>query len=130
LKFAPYVGISAALLLIIFCFMPWAYYPDIHENFNGFYSRANVYGRPGKTLLFLSVLSITMFLITKLWAKRVNQFVAVILFAYSLKTFILFSSSYGSYSPEIKTGLYGIVVFPLIILIMSLLSVAKVKEGN
>ena len=130
MKFAPYLGIGAALLLIIFCFMPWAYYPDIHESFNGFYSRANVYGRPGKTFLFLAVLSIAMFLITKLWAKRVNQFIVVILFAYALKTFILFSSSYGSYSPETKTGLYGIILFPLIILIMSLLSIAKVKEGN
>lgn len=130
MKFATYVGIGSALLLVIFCFMPWAYYPDIHENFNGFYSRANVYGRPGKTFLFLSVLSIILFLTATLWAKRINQFICVILFAYSMKTFILFSSSYGSYSPEIKTGLYGIILFPLIILIMSLLSIAKVKEGN
>jgi hypothetical protein len=128
LKFAPYLGVGAALLLIIFCFIPWAYYPDIQENFNGFYSRANVYGRPGKTFLFLSVLSMILFLIAKLWAKRINQFISVVLFAYALKTFILFSSSYGSYTPEIKTGLYGIVLFPLIILIMSLLSVANVRE--
>ncbi len=130
MKFASYVGIGAALLLVIFCFMPWAYYPDIHENFNGFYSRANVYGKPGKTFLFLSTISIILFLTGTLWAKRINQFIGVLLFAYAMKTFILFSSSYGSYSPEIKTALYGIVLFPLIILIMSLLSVAKIKKGN
>ena len=64
-----YIGIVAALLLIIFCFIPWAYYPDLQENFTGFYSSQNNYGKPGKAFIFLSVLSIVFFLIPKVWAK-------------------------------------------------------------
>jgi hypothetical protein len=127
LKYAPFTGIAAALLLILFCFIPWAYYPDIRENFNGFYSFQNNYGKPGKTFIVLCVLSISFSLVHKLWAKRVNQFLGVLIFAYALKTYILFSSSYNTFSPEIKPGLYGILFFSIIILISSLFSKVSLK---
>jgi glycerol uptake facilitator-like aquaporin len=127
LKYAAYIGVAAALLLILFCFLPWAYYPDLQENFTGFYSRQNNYGKPGKTFIFLSVISIILFLIPKLWAKRLNQFICVLIFAYGLKTFILFSSSYNTYSPEVKPGLIGILLFSIVILISSLFSKGELK---
>ena len=62
MKYAPYIGILAAILLIISCFLPWAYYPDIQQTFTGFYSHENTYGRPGKAFIFLALL-ITIFLL-------------------------------------------------------------------
>jgi hypothetical protein len=128
LKYASFIGITAALLLVCSCFLPLAYYPDLQENFTGFYSRQNQYGKPGIAFIFLSLIGIILFLIPRLWAKRVNQVVAVLTFAYALKTFILFSSSYFSFHPQIKSGLIGILVFSLIILICSLLSKAKLAS--
>jgi hypothetical protein len=130
LKNAPYIGIAAALLLILCCFIPLAYYPDLQENFTGFYSRQNAYGKPGIAFLFLSVTAIVLFLIPKLWAKRINQFVGVLIFAYSLKTFILFSKCYFSVCPQVKPGLIGMILFSVIILISSLFSKAEVKEES
>jgi hypothetical protein len=130
LKFAPYLGIAVALLLIIFCFIPWAYYPDLQQNFTGFYSKGNNYGKPGIAFIFLCICSITFFLIPKLWAKRANQFTAVLIFAYALKTYFLFAACYLGICPQIKIGLIGVLGFPLIILISSLLSKAPIKaEG-
>ena len=130
MKLATYFGIAAALLLILFCFIPWAYYPDLQQSFTGFYSKDNHYGKPGKAFIFLSVLSILFFLIPALWAKRANQFISVMNFAYALKTYLLFASCYLGICPQIKMGLYGILVFPLIILVCSLLSRAPMKaEG-
>ncbi len=127
MKYAAYIGIAAALLLIVCCFFPLAYYPDLNENFTGFYSKQNQYGKPGITFIFLSVVAIVLFLIPKLIAKRANQFVCVLIFTYALKTFILFSSSYFSIRPQIKGGLIGMLVFSVIILICGLLS--RAKEG-
>ena len=126
MKYASFIGITSALLLVCSCFLPLAYYPDLQENFTGFYSRQNQYGKPGIAFIFLSVMAIILFLIPRIWAKRINQVVAVLTFAYALKTFILFSGSYYSFHPEIKSGLVGILVFSLIILICSLLSKAKI----
>jgi hypothetical protein len=127
LKLATYFGIVAALLLIACCFIPWAYYPDLQQNFTGFYSKGNHYGKPGKVFIFLSVVSLAFFLIPTLWAKRANQFIAVLLFSYALKTYLLFAACYMGTCPEIKTGLYGILFFPLVVLICSLLSRAPLK---
>jgi hypothetical protein len=127
LKSAIYFGIAAALLLIICCFIPWAYYPDLHQNFTGFYSKDNHYGKPGKAFIFLAVISIVLFLIPILWAKRANQFVSVLSFSYALKTYLLFASCYIGICPEIKIGLYGVLILPLIVLVCSLLSKAPIK---
>jgi hypothetical protein len=130
LKFASFFGIIAAIILIICCFIPWAYYPDLQQNFTGFYSQGNDYGKPGKAFIFLSVITICFFLIPTLWAKRANQFIAVILFAYALKTYLLFAACYGGTCPTVRAGLYGFVLFPLIILISSLLSKAPLKSES
>ena len=130
MKFAPYFGIAAALLLIIFCFIPWSYYPDLQQHFTGFYSKGNNYGKPGKTFICLSVISIAFFLIPKLWAKRANQFMAVLNFAYAMKTYILFASCYQGICPQVEIGLIGVLAFALIILISSLLSKAPLKAES
>jgi hypothetical protein len=127
LKYASHVGIAAALFLIFCCFIPWAYYPDLNQNFTGFYSEQNQYGKPGKTFIFLSVVSIFFFLIQRIWARRANQVVSVFIFAYALKTYFIYSACYLGICPSIKIGLVGMLVFSLIILICSLVSETKLK---
>lgn len=126
MKYASLTGIAAALLLIFFCFLPWAFYPDLQENFSGFYSSHNHYGKPGKAFCFLAVLSIVLFLIPKVWARWVNQVTGVILFAYAIKTYVLFSSCYDTICPEVKFALPAALASALVILICSLLSKARV----
>jgi hypothetical protein len=125
LKYSATTGIVAALLLIVFCFFPWAFYPDLQENFTGFYSSQNHYGKPGKAIVFFAVFSIVLFMIPKVWAKWVNQAVGVILFAYTIKTYILFSSCYNTICPQIKFALPGILAAAFIVLVCSLLSKVK-----
>ncbi len=130
MKYAPYIGIAAALLLIVFCFIPWAYYPDLQENFTGFYSKQNNYGKPGKTFIFLAIISIVLFLVPKTGAKWANQVTGVLIFAYAIKTYILFASCYNTICPQVKPGLIGILVFSLVILICSLLSRAVIRPKS
>jgi hypothetical protein len=127
LRYASYAGVAAALLLILCCFIPWAYYPDLHQNFTGFYSEQNQYGKPGKTFIFLSAISIFFFLVRKIWAKRANQLVSVLIFAYALKTYFMYAGCYLGICPSVKFGLIGILGFSLIILISSLLTKMEIK---
>jgi hypothetical protein len=126
LKYASVTGIFAALFLIIFCFLPWAYYPDLHQNFTGFYSEQNQYGKPGKTFIVLSVICIGFFLTPKIWAKRANQITAVLIFAYALKNYFLYAACYLGICPQIRLGLIGVLLFSMTMLICSLLSKLKV----
>ena len=90
----------------------------------------NTYGKPGRTFVFLSVFSCILFILPKIWAKRTNQIVAILIFAYALKTYFTFAACYRGTCPQIKAGLIGMMFFSLVILICSLLSGAALKENT
>jgi len=126
MKYAPYIGILAAILLIISCFLPWAYYPDIQQTFTGFYSHENTYGRPGKAFIFLALLITIFLLIPRLWAKRAGQVTGIVILAYAVKTFILFTSCYNGVCPEKKAGIFLVIFSAIIILIAGLFTGVKI----
>ena len=122
-------GITAALFLILTCFIPWTFYPDLGKEFTGFFSEGNAYGKPGIVFIVLCVLEIIFFIIPKLWAKRINIFMAALTLAYGVKTYILFSSCYAGICPTRKIGIYLVLILPVAIIVSSLLPAAK-KQGK
>jgi hypothetical protein len=132
MKYSNLIGVAAALILIIACFLPWAYYPDIDKTFSGFFSERNHYGKPGKVLLFFACICMLLFVIPKVWAKRINLLAAVIIVAYGIKSFILFSSCYMGICPEKRAGLYLMIVSSIIVLISALLPEVSIdpKSGD
>ena len=99
-------GIVACILIIVSCFMHWAWYPDIKEFFTGFYSKQNYYGRPGVLLSFFAGTGILFYLLKKAWSDRLNLIFSALCTAYSITSFLRFSSSYDGFVPERQTGLY------------------------
>ncbi len=130
MKYSNYIGVLAAVLLIIACFLPWAYYPDINQHFTGFFSEQNRYGRPGKALLFLAVFAIVLFLVQKIWAKRLNMVMAALTLAFSVRCFMLFSACYRGICPEKEIGIYLIIITSVVMIIASVLPYMKLKEGD
>jgi hypothetical protein len=130
MKYSMSVGIIAAVVLIASCFIPWTYYPDIDKTFTGFFSQANAYGKPGKAIIFFSVLSIVLFIIPKIWAKRFNVLVTAITIAYCVRSFVLFTSCSGGICPEKKVGIFLIVISSALMLVSSLLPDLKLNENE
>jgi hypothetical protein len=130
MKYSTWIGILAALVLVVACFMPWAYYPDINKNFTGFFSEANAYGKPGKALIFFAVVVSILFVIPKIWAKRVNVFFCAATIAYCVKCFVLFTTCYNGICPEKKTGVFLILLASATMLLASLLPDLKLKGSQ
>ncbi len=128
MKYANWIGVAGALILIIACFLPWAYYPDIDKNFTGFFSEKNIYGKPGKFLVFLSFVTIVLFIIPRIWAKRANLLVAAIVLAFSIKSYILFSACYHGICPQRKFGIFLLLLAPVVIVIASIFPDLKLKD--
>ena len=128
MRYAKPVGLAAALLLIIVCFLPWTYHADIDKTFTGFFSERGMYGKPGKFFIFFAVLSIVLILLPKIWAKRVHIFVAALMVAYAIKTYILFTSCYNAYCPEKKMGIYLVLILSLVQFVFSLLADVSPKK--
>jgi len=127
MKYSQWIGIAAALLLIAACFMPWAYFPDLGKDFTGFFSEKNIYGRPGKVLIFFSGIEILLFLIPKVWAKRANIIVSALAIAFAIKSYILYTSCYGGLCPDKKIGIFLVLAAALITLVAALLPDLPVK---
>ena len=116
LKILHWAGVAACIALVASCFMPWAYYADIQQTFTGFYSYKNEYGRPGKFLLFVGLITLIFMLLPKVWGKRINLFLTALGVGYAIKTYILFTSCYNAYCPEKKAGIYLMLIASVIML--------------
>jgi hypothetical protein len=128
MKYSNYIGIAAAIVLMIACFLPWAYYPDLDKNFTGFFSENNNYGKPGKVFFFFAITIIILAIIPRVWAKRANQFIGVLVIAYAIKTFILFTSCYSGVCPEKKIGLWVMMLSCIVMLIATMLPNLKNRD--
>ncbi|MEP6675959.1 MAG: hypothetical protein ABJA78_12425 [Ferruginibacter sp.] len=127
LKILHWTGIAACILLIVSCFLPWTHYAndpvirdEAQRTFTGFYSYDNYYGRPGKFLSAIAIISMLMKLLPKVWAKRTDLFVTGIGIAYTARTVVEYTGSYTGIHPEIKIGLILMLVSVITIFIAAL----------
>jgi hypothetical protein len=128
LKILNWLGLIACLMLVISCLMPWAYFADVKENFTGFYSYHNQYGKPGKMLVSIALIVFILMILPKVWAKRTNLFVSALGVGYAIKSYILYVSCYNAYCPERKLGIYLMLFSSIIMLIATIFPDVKLKS--
>jgi len=123
-KIIQYGGWLACIALIGACFLPWVHIHYIDETFTGFhvkrFATGTYYGRAGIPISILTGVIFIFMLLPKLWAKRINLFLAALLFAYCIRTYIVFTSSLFENEVTSKPGVYLIIVFSLLILVASM----------
>ena len=119
-KIFHYTGIIACLALLAACFMPWVHYNNINETFTGFnvhrFTTGNYYGKAGIPITVLTVIILLCMFVKKIWAKRVNLFVAAVLVAYGIRTYIIFTSALFENEIVKKPGIHLVAILPFIIL--------------
>ena len=126
------IGIFACLAIVASCFLPWCHYNNINETFTGFhvtrFSTGNYYGKAGRVISVFSAVIMILIMIPKVWAKRINLFLAASLFAYCIRTYIIFTSALFEGEVEKKTGIYLVLFFSAIILIASAFPKLELKK--
>jgi hypothetical protein len=127
MKYSQWIGVAAALLLIVACFLPWAYYPDLQKEFTGFFSELNRYGKPGKVFVFFCVIQIGLFLIPKVWAKRANILLGAMTIAFGIRSFLVFTACYHGICPDKRAGIFLVLILPFIMLGAAVLPDLPVK---
>lgn len=128
MKYYKIIGLLACALLIVSCFLPWAYYADLNKTFNGFFSEGNNYGKPGKFFVFFAVVSIALIYLNKIWAKRLHLFLSALNIGYLIKTYVLFTSCYNTYCPEKRAGIYLLIISSVLIMIISISPDLKIEN--
>ena len=126
MKYYKLIGFIACLILAASCFLPWAYYPDLHKSFAGFFSEQNVYGKPGKVFLFFAIASAILIFIDKIWAKRALVFLAALNIGYLIRTYVIFTTCYKTFCPQKQYGLYLLIISCIVLFIASFFPDLKV----
>lgn len=131
-KILHWVGLTACILLIVSCFVPWTYYPVLNETFTGFNAKSfpngTYYGKPGYFIVTITLIIIALMLIPRVWAKRINLFLSAFLIAYVLSKSHIFTNSLFKDEVVEKPGIFLIVINSSIIMISSLFPNLKIKE--
>lgn len=130
MKYSQLSGILAAFVLSLSGFLNWAWYPDIHKYFTGFFSENNSYGKPGKVFIFFAVIAIVLFIAPRVWAKRGNIFLCAITLAYAVKTFIVYSACYRGICPEKQPGLWVMLLASCVMMAAALFPDTAIREDN
>jgi len=124
-KILSWFGMAACVALVISCFLPWTYYADPHitneaeRTFTGFFSYQHQYGKPGNFLVLFGIVILTLMIVPKIWAKRINLFLSAFVFAYAIKSYVLFTSCYNAYCPEKRAGIFIMLFSTVVMLIAS-----------
>ena len=106
LKYASYTGIAAALLLILCCFIPWAYYPDLQQNFTGFYSETKSIWKTWKSIYFSFRNFHCLFSDSKIMGQAGESGCKCIDFCLCIENLFLFAACYLGICPSDKNRTY------------------------
>jgi hypothetical protein len=127
MKYSRPAGIIAAIALMIFCNVPWVHIESIQTTITGFYSGSTNFGKPGYVQIFFSITAILLFLIQQVWSARVNILICTLNFAWALRNFLVLGRCEMGECPEKRYGIYLVVLFAFIMVVMSLLPKVKLK---
>lgn len=122
MQMMKWISIVAAITLISTCFMTWVIVPHKEIFISGIDATGTTFGKPGYFNLVLSVLFIVLTLTPRLWAKRVNIFVATINLAWTIRNYLLLSRCEAGECPEKQTALYVFLIAGIVMFIGALLT--------
>lgn len=123
-----WLGLGAAVLQIISCFMVWVVITSKGITITGVDTTGTSFGKPAYFHLLFASLFLIFHFIPKLWAKRSNLPVAALNIAWAMRNYFLITACRGGDCPEKHAGIYLLLVSALLILVASLFPDIKVKS--
>ncbi|MCC6288925.1 MAG: hypothetical protein IT249_13665 [Chitinophagaceae bacterium] len=128
MKYSQWIGIAAALMVIIASYLPWMEIPALQKIVTGMDNAGTNLGKPAKLHLIFAVTAIVFFLIPKVWAKRTNLIFCALGIAWAVRNFLLYARCEMGTCPERKYGLYIVLCGSVVMLLMALFPDLKIVE--
>lgn len=128
MKYSQQIGMALAVSIIAACWMPWVYIESKAIWVDGFHAPGTNFGRPGLFIAYTSGISFTLFFFNKIWAKRINVFITSVVFAWSIRNFLILSACFAGECPQKQVGLYLMIILSASMMMMSFLPKMKMVE--
>jgi hypothetical protein len=114
MRYMKWIGLAAAVLLIVACFSPWVIIESRDITISGMDTTGSKFG---------------IFHFTpRLWAKRFNLLVVGINTAWFIRNFFLIAVCRGGECPERQSGLYMLLLATILMLVAALFPDMEIPE--
>jgi hypothetical protein len=120
MRYMKWIGLAAAVLLIVSCFTPWVFIESRNITVSGIDSTGTNFGKPGYFHLLLTFFFLLFHFIPKVWAKRSNLLVTALNLGWAIRNYFIISACMGGDCPEKKTGMYLMLLSSLLMLVSAL----------
>ena len=126
MKWIKWISIVAAVVLIASCFFPWVIIESKNITVTGMDVAGLAYGHYGYFLIPLAIIFITLQIINKIWAKRLNVAIGALIITISFACIWIFRCEYGE-CPQKQMGFYIMFASSIMVFIGSLLPDIKLR---
>lgn len=120
MRYIKWVGLFAAVLMVLSCFLPWVVIESHQLTISGLDATGTTYGKPGLLHLVLTGMFLGFHFTPRLWAKRANLLVVALNTAWAIKNFFLIAVCRGGECPSRKAGLYLMLLASFLLLLSAL----------
>lgn len=125
-----WIGLAAAALLIITCFMPWVVIPSREITISGVSATGTNFGKPGYFNLLMTGFFIALTIIPRVWAKRLNLLIVAMNLAWAVRNYFLLSVCRAGDCPEKELGLYLLLLASALMLVSALFPPLTLEENK
>ncbi len=126
MKYAQWIGLAGVVLVIAGCYLPWIEIPSLPDIITGMEGQGTNFGRPGKLHIIFCIPALILFIIPRVWAKRVNWLFCALGLAWAVRNFLIYAHCEMGTCPERKYGLYFVLAGSVIMLAAALFPDMKV----
>ncbi len=130
MRWMKWIGLAAAITLIIACFMVWITLPSKNITITGVDAGGTNVGRPGYFHFICTFFFLVFSLVPRVWAKRANLFVAPINLAWAVRSFFIVTGCRAGECPEKHVAVYLILVASALMLGAALFPDLPTKEAS
>lgn len=130
MKHSQTIGILLCLALLYCTTQPLVIIESQHLVITGWKTPGTNFGQPGKFILYFAGLSLVLFALPYIWAKRFNMALAALLIAWSFRNFMVLSTCQMGDCPQKKWALYACVIISFGILMMTFLPKIKITKSE
>jgi len=130
MRYIQWLAFFSAGLLFAACFLPWITIESKDIIITGFDTTGTKWGPPGNVHMVLTAVYLLLTLTPKIWAKRLNVFIAAINMAWAIGNFIRMALCDGGECPVRESGIYLALLATILMLVASFFPKVKMNEEN
>jgi hypothetical protein len=123
-----WIGLAAAILLIVSCFTPWVVIESRHITISGVDATGTNYGKPGYFHFLMTILFLVCTFVQRVWAKRLNLAITALNIGWAIRNFLVISACQGGECPDKKNGIYLMFLASVLMLLSALFPDIKLPE--